>query len=97
MDGLLGRSARSESPADAMVGDIVRYADAKNIPMHFTTFIFMDDSGTPMVFSRSGMGGPYQRGSAQSFEGDRGNGVNYGTIQGVNKGDSGYYRPGIIF
>jgi RHS repeat-associated protein len=93
LDVLLGQQAKSESPANAMVGDIVRYADLQNIAKHFTTFIFADDSGTPIVFSKSGQTGPYQYGPAERFEGQRAPDVNYGTIQGVNKGDSGYYRP----
>jgi len=93
LDVLLGQQAKSESPGDAMVGDIVRYADLQNVAKHFTTFIFADDSGTPIVFSKSGTKGPYQVDPAESFEGQRGPDVNYGTIQGVNKGDSGYYRP----
>ena len=79
--------------ADATSGDIVRYADSHNTPEHFASFVYTNDSGTPMVFSVSGQGGPKQVGAASDFEGAQAPGVNYGTIRGVNPGESGYYRP----
>jgi RHS repeat-associated protein len=93
LDSRLGRLATPVAQADALVGDIVRYADASNVPQHFTTFIFTDDSGIPLVFSKGGGNGPYMTGSAGNFEGPQGPTVDYGGIKGLKSSDSGYYRP----
>ena len=81
------RRLRSVSSDEARIGDIVRYADSGNNPKHFTTFIFRDDSGVPLVFSRSGSGGPFEIGKATEFQNQT-----YGTIRGRNSNESGYYR-----
>ena len=81
----------SVAEGDLRIGDILRYATGegnKNIPAHFTTFIFMNDNGTPLVFSRSGAGGPFEVGNAKDFENAR-----YGRIRGIGKDPTGYYRP----
>ena len=93
MDGILPSRGSPEAPSDAMVEDIVRYADAKNVAQHFASFIFADDSGTPIVFSKSGQLGPYQIAPAGTLQGVVGPGVDYGTIRGLNKDESGYCRP----
>jgi hypothetical protein len=77
------------------VGDVIRYAldegGRKNVPRHFTTFLFMSDDGVPMVFSRSGKGGPFQYGPASRFAGRQNSRVDYGTIRGIGKDPTGYY------
>jgi RHS repeat-associated protein len=91
MDDYIRDNLRSIAEENLGIGDVVRYADSKNVPQHFTTFIFRSDSGDPIVFSRSGEGGPFQVGNAASFTGDRGNGVDYGSIRGIRKDPTGFY------
>jgi len=79
--------------ADATSGDVVRYADSNNTPQHFASFMYTSDSGTPMVFSVSGAGGPNLQEKASDFQGVQSPGVDYGSIRGINAGDSGYYHP----
>ena len=78
------------SPGDLSIGDIVRYANGSRAT-HFTTFIFRDDSGVPMVFSRSGTGGAFHYDSAYSpkFENST-----YGKIKGIGKDATGFYSRG---
>ena len=78
---------RSISSDEARIGDIVRYADSRNDPKHFTTFIFRDDNGVPGVFSRTGAGGRFELGKATHFQN-----ATYGTIRGRSSNESGYYR-----
>jgi hypothetical protein len=47
---------------------------------HFTNFIFSNDDGTPVVFSKNGNTGPYVMGAATDFQVSV-----YGNI-------TGYYR-----
>jgi RHS repeat-associated protein len=82
------RNLKSVSAGEMSIGDIVRYANAGNLPKHFTTFIFRDDSGVPIVFSRSGTGGPFEYGSAYS---SRFQNSTYGTIRGIGKDPTGFY------
>jgi RHS repeat-associated protein len=87
-----GRRLKSVSADALSIGDIVRYAiGTGNTPAHFTTFIFRDDSGVPLVFSRSGEGGVFEYGSAYSrrFQNDT-----YGTIRGIGKDPTGFYSRG---
>jgi RHS repeat-associated protein len=80
--------------ADATSGDVVRYADSSNTPQHFASFMYTNDSGTAMVFSVSGAGGPKLTGPASDFQGVQGQGgADYGNIRGINAGESGYYHP----
>ena len=86
------KGLKSISADDLSLGDIVRYATSgskgtSNVAAHFTTFIFRSDSGVPMVFSRSGEGGPFQHGPASTFQSDK-----YGTIRGIGKDPTGFYR-----
>ena len=87
LDPLLDTAARPVAESDARVGDIIRYAKENNVATHFANFIFRNDDGTPMAFSKSGETGRYERRSAASLQGS-----SYGTIRGRNSGDSGYYR-----
>jgi RHS repeat-associated protein len=83
----------SYSWKNANIGDIVRYADKGNIAKHFANIIFFDKEGTPIVFSKSGKdNGPYEWGSAYSFQGVRGPEVDYGTIRGLDGHDYGVYH-----
>lgn len=91
MDEFIKDNLTSKSESDLRIGDAVRYADSKNVPKHFTTFIFRNDDGVPQVFSRSGQGGPFQTGTATRFTGNQGNGVDYGSIRGIGKDATGYY------
>jgi RHS repeat-associated protein len=84
LDKMLSQSY-SESPSKARSGDILRYAD-HGTPEHFTSYIYTNDFGDDIVFSRSGINGPTSYGTAGSYEGLVAPNVNYGTI-------SGYYRP----
>jgi RHS repeat-associated protein len=94
LDRLLSQRSSAESGANATSGDIVRYGNSANQPEHFASFMYRDDSGNPWAFSKSGTnGGPIQYGPASGFQGVRPGGVDYGTIRGVNPGESGYYRP----
>jgi len=81
--------ASSVSASDAKVGDIVRWADSNNKPKHFANFIFTDDSGQPVVFSKSGGGGRYEYGTTNEIT----SAYDYGSVRGINKGDTGFYRP----
>jgi hypothetical protein len=82
--------AKSVAESSLKVGDLVRWADAKNRAQHFANFIFRDDSGKPIVFSKSGERGPYERATTSD---PRWAAYGYGTIKGINSGDTGYYRP----
>lgn len=84
------RGATSVNESDARVGDIVRWADANNKPKHFANFIFRDDSGQPVVFSKSGKGGRYETGTTNKITSQY---PEYGSVRGINKGDTGFYRP----
>jgi RHS repeat-associated protein len=75
---------------DLRSGDIVRWADAGNNPKHFATFIFRNDDGVPVVFSKSGKGGPYETATTNEIGAKY---PVYGTIRGINSGQSGYYHP----
>jgi hypothetical protein len=72
------------------LGDVVRWADAKNKPKHFASFIFRNDDGVPVVFSKSGVRGPYGTPTTSEI-GTKYPG--YGTIRGINRGETGYYHP----
>jgi RHS repeat-associated protein len=87
LDPRLDTEARNIAESEAQVGDIIRYAKADNIATHFANFIFRNDDGTPVAFSKSGVKGPYEIRSAASLQVPL-----YGTIRGRNKDSSGYYR-----
>ncbi len=82
-------NARSIQESDLRIADIVRWANGGN-PTHFANFIFRNDNGTPVVFSKSGLQGPYETATTTDPRWAR---YNYGVITGIKKGDSGYYRP----
>ncbi len=92
MDDYVSRNRlKSIAEDDLRIGDIVRYATgegSKNTPAHFTTFVFENDNGDPMVFSRSGEDGPFEYDTARSFEN-----ATYGNIRGIRDDSTGYYRP----
>ncbi|HMO82385.1 MAG TPA: RHS repeat-associated core domain-containing protein [Pyrinomonadaceae bacterium] len=87
------RGSRSIQEGELRVGDIVRWAKDKS-PTHFANFIFRNDNGEPTVFSKSGAKGPFEirpingPGSITTRYGSV-----YGTVQGIGKKDTGYYRP----
>jgi hypothetical protein len=88
LDPLLDTEARPVSAADAHVGDIIRYGNGKdNVAAHFDNFIFRNDDGTPVAFSKSGVTGRFEVIGAPQLQGG-----NYGPIRGRNNGESGYYR-----
>ncbi len=91
MDEFIKDNLTSKSESDLRIGDAVRYADEKNVPKHFTTFIFRNDDGVPQVFSRSGEGGRFETGSASNFTSANPRFSGYGTIRGIGKDSSGYY------
>jgi hypothetical protein len=56
--------------------------------------MYTNDSGAPIVFGKLGdNGGSYVYGAASIYQGVQPGGVDYGTIQGIKSGESGYYRP----
>jgi len=72
-------------------GDIVRYdTDDKRPADHFATFLFFNRSGVPMVFSKSGMKGPFEFGTVP----DIGQNNGYGAVKPLpdTKDKTGYYR-----
>jgi hypothetical protein len=83
-------ATRSVQAGDARVGDIVRWADARNNPKHFASFIFRNDNGDPVVFSKSGERGRYEIATTND---QRWTDYQYGTIRGINRGETGFYRP----
>ena len=87
LDPRLDTEARNVAESDAQVGDIIRYAKSDNVATHFANFIFRDDDGTPVAFSKSGTNGRYENKEAGRLQTDL-----YGTIRGRNKDSSGYYR-----
>jgi len=93
-DALIRQSgARSVQESELRVGDIVRWAKDK-APTHFANFIFRRDDGEPLVYSKSGAGGPFEiapingPGSINQKYGSI-----YGVVKGIGKKDTGYYRP----
>jgi RHS repeat-associated protein len=82
------RGLKSVSQDALRTGDIVRYADSQNTPQHFMTVFFTGDDGVTQAFSRSGVNGRFQIVPTDAFSGG-----NYGTIKGIGKKDSGFYRP----
>ena len=103
---MLGISRFSVQEADALIssfgasspvqesqlrsGDIVRWADDRNKPTHFATFIFRKDDGSVEVFSKSGARGPYEKATISEIGAKN---PNYGTVRGINSRDTGYYHP----
>jgi hypothetical protein len=87
LDPMLGAQARAVAADQARVADMIRYAQSDNVATHFANFIFRNVDGTPIVFSKSGEMGPYQILPAAALQTPL-----YGTIRGINSGDSGYYR-----
>jgi hypothetical protein len=59
-------------------------------PTHFASFIFRNDNGDPVVFSKSGARGPFESATTNDARWTR---YGYGTITGIDKGDRGCYRP----
>jgi len=91
-DDLISSEGATKSVAEnaLRIGDIVRWADNNNTPKHFANFIFRDDSGKPLVFSKSGERGPYE---AATTSDSRWSAYGYGKIRGINSAQTGYYRP----
>jgi hypothetical protein len=86
-----GEGARSVQEGDLHVGDIVRWADSNNNPKHFAGFIFRGDDGVPVVFGKSGKGGPYELGTPASITAKYS--PLYGAVRGINTGETGFYHP----
>jgi RHS repeat-associated protein len=76
--------------SDLTMGDIVRWADARNKPTHFATFIFRADDDKPVVFSKSGGRGPYEVETTQYITDKY---PTYGSIKGTQSSHTGYYHP----
>jgi hypothetical protein len=89
MDDLIrGSGLKSIDRANLQVGDIIRYADSRNVPQHFMNMIFTGDDGVTQAFSRSGVNGRFEIVPVDRFVGG-----NYGTIRGIQAKDTGFYRP----
>ncbi|MCU1266964.1 MAG: repeat-associated core domain protein, partial [Acidobacteria bacterium] len=69
-------------------GDIIRYATSDNAPRHFMNMIFTGDDGTTQAFSRSGVNGRFEIIPVD----DPKLKASYGSIRGINRADSGFYR-----
>jgi RHS repeat-associated protein len=89
LDGLLNNQyifIRTEVPLNTIpsgrTGDIFHWDGAGTKGVHFATFLMYEDNvnGTPIVFSRSGLEGPFQVDSYDNFSSD------YGRV------DSTYWR-----
>lgn len=80
----------SVQEGDLRLGDIVRWADAKNKPQHFASFIFRDDTDHPVVYSKSGERGRFEYAATSD---SRWAAYGYGTIRGINSRETGYYHP----
>lgn len=89
LDARLETEARNIPESEAQIGDIIRYARENNVATHFAIFIFRNDDGTPVAFSKSGTTGPYEVRPAASLQSPI---TDYGTIRGITSGQSGYYR-----
>ena len=87
LDPLLDTEADAVASGDEQSGNIIRYAKDNNVATHFANFIFSEDDGTPVAFSKSGEKGRYEIRSASSLETEL-----YGKVRGRNAGDSGYYK-----
>jgi RHS repeat-associated protein len=83
-------AAKSVQESELRIGDIARWADARNNPQHFASFIFRGDDGVPIVFSKSGGGGPFEMATTARITEKY---PDYGTIRGINRGDTGFYHP----
>jgi hypothetical protein len=78
-----GFSSESLSgPSKMRVGDIVRWASGMN-STHFANFIFRDDNKEEVVFSKTGITGPYEIRTTNQISAEH---PDYGSIKG-------YYRP----
>ena len=86
---ITGNKARSVAESDLRIADIVRFAKDGS-PTHFASFIFRNDNGDPVIFSKSGERGPYETATTNDPRWVR---KGYGAITGINKTDTGYYRP----
>jgi RHS repeat-associated protein len=80
LDPMLSSEASMVSANSSLVGDIIRYAKSDNVATHFANFIFRNDDGTPVAFSKNGNQGPFSVQPAQSLQNQT-----YGNI-------TGYYR-----
>ena len=84
LDEIIKTDYRSYPEGELRIGDVIRYA-TKSGPKHFTSFLFRQDNGQPLVFSKSGDNGQYHVGTARQFEGVFAVGkrkVDYGQITG---------------
>ncbi len=90
MDSAIQQAGLSSTDAAGLgIGDIVRQAK-DGAPTHFSNFIFRDDNGAPIVFSRSGENGAFQIRSIKSLEAL----PLYGPVAGIGKKETGFYtRP----
>jgi hypothetical protein len=87
-----GRRANAnplKAESELKIGDIVRFSQGGGAK-HFANFIFFDNKGAPVVFSKSGTVGPYEVGTAKEI-GDK---WQYGKVQPLNgtNDKTGYYR-----
>ena len=90
------RLATSVSWENASVGNLVRYADKRNDPKHFGNLIFFKKDGTPQVFSKMGTEPSiYYIGNPYSIQGERREGVDYGTIRGMTRKDESEDKSGV--
>jgi RHS repeat-associated protein len=88
-DLISGSGLKSVDRGNLQVGDIIRYADSHNMPKHFMNMIFTGDDGTTQAFSRSGVNGRFEIVPVD----DPNLRANYGSIRGIGRNDTGFYRP----
>ena len=82
-------NSKSINESELRIADIVRWAK-DGAPTHFASFIFRNDNGDPVVYSKSGAKGPFEIATTSDPRWAR---YGYGTISGIRKDDTGYYRP----
>ena len=82
-------SAGNVTQDQLKIGDIVRWAKGGKAT-HFANFIYTNDAGVPVVFSKSGENGDYERATINDI---RWSTYDYGSIRGIEKDKTGFYRP----
>jgi len=93
-DIVRGFSAKKNIAQDDLkVGDMVRWAKGEDNKKatHFANFIYTDDNGVPVVFSKSGKAGPYEYAPINDLRWSQK--YDYGSIRGIGTNETGFYRP----
>ncbi|MFN3639934.1 MAG: hypothetical protein ACK4UK_03370 [Flavobacterium sp.] len=88
-DAILSSDYEPTSQDDATVGKtVVRFADSSNESQHGATFMGVDNSGNEYLFSKNGWQVQPEIHKTKYISTAL---PSYGTIQGINSGETGYY------